>query len=184
MSGNRVRTSNRMGIVQREACRTRFNGLGHRLDWLAVLHSRRACRTPRLTPRLPRPALRRRRGGFSRLRPVRRLRPRATSPRDRQPLALAPAGPAPAAAASQVRSFGAVLLDQHAHLVRRLGADAQPILDPLAVEHRPGVGVAAPSDRRCRALPTRGRRAAPDVHGADAKERAMLAAHLLHANSY
>ena len=35
----------------------------------------------------------------------------------------------------------AVLLDQHLDLVRRLRADAQPILDPLAVELRPGVGL-------------------------------------------
>ena len=52
-----------------------------------------------------------------------------------------PAGPGPACCAARCVPSGAVLLDQHPHLVRRLGADAQPVVDPLAVEHGPGVGL-------------------------------------------
>ena len=40
----------------------------------------------------------------------------------------------------QVRAFGAVLLDQHADAVGRLGADAQPVLDSFVIEVAAGIG--------------------------------------------
>ena len=59
-----------------------------------------------------------------------------------------------------VRAAGAVLLDQHLHLVAGQGAHAQPVLDPLRVELSPGVGLREPSDRRFPVPPARGRRGA------------------------
>ena len=83
----------------------------------------------------------------------------------------------------QMRAVGAIFLDQDFHLVGRLSADTQPVIDPLAVQHGAGIGlvdhrviVAQFFDHSAVA-----RRAS--VHRTNAIEGSMGATQFLHTNT-
>jgi len=74
--------------------------------------------------------------------------------------------------------------DQHLDFVRRLRADAQPIVDPLAVEHGSGIdlgdhGIVGTEFFQHAAVARRA-----DIHRTNAKEGAMPPAEFLHPNTY
>src|SRR4030042_5700811 len=83
-----------------------------------------------------------------------------------------------------MRSPGAILLDEHLDLVRRLSSHAQPILDPLAVELGPGVYVGNDWIIGTQLLQHATVPRGAAVHGANAIERAVPPSQLLHANTY
>ena len=82
-----------------------------------------------------------------------------------------------------VRAVGAVLLDQHRDLLAWLGADAQPIVDAIGLQHGSGVGVGDARVIRSQFLQNATIAGRPFVDGTNAIERPMGSAHFLHANS-
>ncbi len=83
----------------------------------------------------------------------------------------------------EVRAVLAVLLDQHGDLLGRLGTDAQPIGDALAVEDCPGIGIG--NTRIVGAQFFQGPAVARGIliERTHAEKSAMGPTHLLHANS-
>src|SRR5207249_2681586 len=76
-----------------------------------------------------------------------------------------------------------VLLDQHGDLVRRLGADADPVLDPGRLERYPLVGVLDVRVVRAQLLDDPPIPGLPAIDGHDAEVVTVLAPHLLHSDA-
>ena len=88
-----------------------------------------------------------------------------------------------AACCAKCVPLGTVLLDQHFDFIGRLSAHAQPILDAVGLEQRSGVGLVDHRVVGAQFFQHASVARVTRIDGTDAEERAVLAAHPLHANS-
>src|SRR5688500_3672575 len=83
-----------------------------------------------------------------------------------------------------MRSAGAILLDERANGFGRQRAHLQPVIDPLAIDDRPGVGVRHERVIMAELFNHRAVAVGASIHRAQAIERAILAPHPFQTKTY